>query len=145
MDDRELRGVAGGLGAIGGRDTSSTGSYYGAYVPFGVAWSKRFGNEKGDWRVYLSVLDLGVLASNHTDRDAADSGAETELSSVLSPSLSVYVNPGWLGPVTFGLGYAYRTPGLRTVTTAAGDEIGLDSSRIMFTIGVDVTDFRLGH
>lgn len=138
-------GLQAGSERLEGRDTSSTGSYYGAYVPFGVAWSKRFGKEQGYWGVYLSALDLGVLASNHVDRDGADSGAETELSSVLSPSLSVYVNPGWLGPVTFGLGYAYRTPGLRTVTTATGDEIELDSSRVMFTIGVDVTVFRLGR
>jgi hypothetical protein len=138
-------GLQGGSERLEGRDTSSTGAYYGAYVPFGVAWSKSFGNEKGYWGVYLSALDLGVLASNHTDRGAADAGAETELSNVLSPSVSVYINPGWLGPVTFGLGYAYRTPGLRTVTTSAGDEIKLDSSRVMLTIGVDVTVFRLGR
>lgn len=138
-------GFQAGSERLEGRTTRSTGTYYGAYIPLGIAWSQPFGSHKGYWGVDLSALDLGVLASNHPNRNAADAGTKTSISTVLSPGISIYTNPGWFGPVTFGVGYVYRTPGLRTVTGADGQQTKLDSSRIMLTVGVDVTVFKLNH
>jgi len=138
-------GFQAGSERLEGRTIHSTGTYYGAYIALGIAWSQPFGGHKGYWGVDVSALDLGVLASNHANRNASDAGTKTSISTVLSPGISIYSNPGWFGPVTFGVGYVYRTPGLRTVTGPDGQQTKLDSSRIMLTVGIDVTVFKLNH
>jgi hypothetical protein len=140
------------VGVQAGRETlqnpatkTASGPFYGAYVPLGIEYSWPYTNRKGYFGVYVQALDLGILASDHTSRSQASGDSKTGITQVLSPGIAAFTNPGWLGPVTLGLGYVFRTPALRTTTSSSGAQIQLDSHRIMLSIGIDVTLFRMSH
>jgi hypothetical protein len=139
-------GLQGGWETLTSPSTSSkSGLFYGAYVPLGIEYTWPLSNRKGYYGLYFQALDLGIRASDHANRTQAQGGSRSGISQVLAPGIGALINPGWLGPVTFGLTYVFRTPSLRTAPSSTVGSAELDSRRVMLTVGVDVTVFRLGH
>jgi hypothetical protein len=139
------------VGAQGGREHlnapgySSSRTDYGLFVPlgFGFSWPKVIFDRPVN--VYASVVDLGSLVSTSSGSSqattAVSGGAKTGWSQLLAPGL--YSSVRLLGPIYLGAGYAFKTPGLRSVTLANGQTISADSSRLEIFLGVDVSLFTV--
>ena len=103
-------GVQAGLETLSSASTRSTsGAFYGAYVPVGIEYSWPYGNKKGYYGLYAQGIDLGILASDHANRSQTTGKSNSGIAQVLAPGIGIFSNPGWLGPVTFGLAYVFRT------------------------------------
>jgi hypothetical protein len=150
-DSQSLFWLGSFVGGQGGREHLKAPGYsesrtdYGLFVPlgFGYSWPNVLLGRPVN--LYASVVDLGSLVSTSSGSSATNttvnSGAKTGWSQLLAPG--IYTSIRVLGPVYFGAGYAFKTPGLRAVTLANGQTVNADSSRLELFLGVDVTLFGL--
>jgi hypothetical protein len=138
------------VGAQAGGERLSAAGYththadYGLFAPLGLGYSWPNVLAHRPMNVYLSVVDLGSLVSSSgvsSSSGQVKGGANSGWSQLLAPG--IYTSWRAIGPLYVGLGYVFRTPSLRTVTTTSGATTAADSNRVELFLGVDVTLFGI--
>jgi hypothetical protein len=116
---------------------------FGVAAPIGVDFSWGLPKNKivGAMSVFVSVINIGALASYRLQNDSIKSIPEITLANIIAPGINVVF--GRLGntPLALGIGYEYG-PQLRKVTIEGIDKVA-NSSRITAFLCVDIPFFNI--
>ncbi len=107
----------------------------GVYAPVGIAISKGFGKKYGSLSLFISVIDLGAVASFRLVDDSTEKLPKLTLQNIFAPGAGlIYGVPKW--PVS--IGYSYQLgPMVRAITA---DKVVSDkpNQRWQFFLAVDI-------
>jgi hypothetical protein len=137
-------GIFGGSERIKGVDNSFRINSYGLAAPVGISVSRGhsiffIGTGKKNWgwssSIFLSIVDIGAIASFRFTNDSTESIPNIELKDIISPGIFFSLGIPKT-PISINAGYQIG-PLLRKVT-ATNNELGESYTRISISVCVDI-------